>query len=242
MDKVLRFLGLLAVALLTGCAENREKHNQEDLARMVRWLPGTYDNTAQVKEEARKGVHPSHDPVELAIVPLDSVAVSVEGGRNAFYMQEVAADDPRRVLSQKVIIFNATDKGIVETVSTLIDPLRWRDGQRDPDIFSGMTPKDYKLIAGCELTWKRVGEGDAKASHGEGDKQSREPNRFVGANDSKRCETTSHAEMGLVQVEMRAELSMNELATAELQYDSNGQLILGNKDEPFYRFRKTGGR
>ena len=33
-----------------------------------------------------------------------------------------------------------------------------------------------------------------------------------------------------------------ELSLAELQYDSNGQVISGNKDEPFYRFRKVGSR
>jgi hypothetical protein len=226
---------VLMLLLATGCAENREKRNEEDLNRIARWLPGRYDNTAQAKEDARKGVRPPHDPVELAIVPIDSIAVSVEDGRYAFYMQEMAADDPRRVLSQKVLIFKATDKGIIQTVATLADPLRWRDAQRDPDIFSGITPKDFNVISGCELTWKRADESESKGSN---DKKNQEPRRFVGANDPKRCQTTSHAAMGLVQVEMRAELGMNELATAELQYDSNDQLILGNKDEPFYRFHK----
>jgi len=39
---------------------------------------------------------------------------------------------------------------------------------------------------------------------------------------------------------LRAELTPNELDVAELQYDSNGSLIQGNKNEPFYRFRKVG--
>jgi CpeT/CpcT family (DUF1001) len=239
-------LGIVAVALsvlLTGCAENKEKRNEEDLQRLVRWLPGMYDNTAQAKEDARKDVRPGHDPVEVAIVPLESEAVGVSLGRNAFYIQEMAADDPRRVLSQKIVIFKATAKGIVETVATLADPLRWRDGQRDPDIFMGMTPKDFNVVAGCELTWKRPGEADLKGPHASDDSaKDKEPKRLVGSNDPKHCQTSTHAVMGLVQVEMRAELSANELSTAELQYDSNGRLILGNKDEPFYRFRKVGSR
>jgi hypothetical protein len=48
--------------------------------------------------------------------------------------------------------------------------------------------------------------------------------------------------MGLVQTELRVELTQNELATTELQYDSQGRLLQGNKDEPFYRFRKIGSR
>jgi hypothetical protein len=224
-------LGLLVAALLSGCAESKLLRNEHDLDRLVSWLPGTYDNTEQAKADLRTGVRPPHDPVELAIVPLGSVSV----GRNAFYMQEMAADDPRRVLSQKVLIFNATDKGVVESVATLKEPLRWRDGQRDPDMFLGMTPDDYKILAGCELTWNRPGPSDSHS-------KSVEPTKLVGANDPKRCQTASHAVMGLVQVEWRAELTANELATAEIQYDANGQLIQGNKDEPFYRFRKIAQR
>jgi CpeT/CpcT family (DUF1001) len=231
------------IALLAGCAENKQRLYEEDLDRIVRWLPGTYDNTLQAKLDAQKGVHPPHDPVELAVVPLGSVSI----GRNAFYLQEMAADDPRRVLSQQVAIFKVTDKGVVESISTLVDPLRWRDGHRQSDIFMGMTPKDLKTTDGCDLTWKR--ETDAakaakpakKLTKEEAEKVS-DKVRFVATNDPKKCEETSHIVMGLVQVELRGELSMNEFALAELQYDSNGALIAGNQDEPFYRFRKVGSR
>jgi hypothetical protein len=231
MDK--RLICLLAVALLGGCAESKLRRNEHDLDRLVAWLPGTYDNTEQAKADMRNGVRPPHDPVELAIVPLGSVSV----GRNSFYLQEMAADDPRRVLSQKVVIFNATDKGIVESIATLKEPLRWRDGQRDPDMFLGMTPDDYKILSGCELTWNRPGVAGK-----EEDGKSKEPTKLVGANDPKHCQGPSHAVMGLVEVDLRAELTANELATAELQRDSNGQIVQGNKDQPFYRFRKVGGR
>ncbi len=242
MDKRgILLLGLIATAavFLTGCA-SKQRLNEEDLHRLVRWLPGTYDNTEQAKADARKGVRPPHDAVEVAIVPLGSVSV----GRNSFYVQETAADDPRRVLSQKVVLFSVTDKGIMESMASLVDPLRWRDGQRDPDVFLGMTPKDLNMSSGCELIWKRAvetGQATPKRS-GEGAKKQQENVRFLGANDPKHCLATSHVVPGLVQVELRAELTANELALAELQYDTNGQLIQGSKDEPFYRFRKKGSQ
>lgn len=227
------------MALVTGCAENKQRANEEDLARMSRWLPGTYDNTAQVRSDVQKGIRPPHDAVELDIVPLDSVSI----GRNAFYLQEMAADDPRRVLSQQVIKFSASEKGIVESISTLEDPLRWRDGQRQADIFMGMTPKDLKPATGCELKWRRETEPskDKKLSEEEVERAAQKT-RFIGSNDPKKCEETSHAVMGLVQVELRGELTANEFAVAEIQYDSNGQVVSGNKEEPFYRFRKVGSR
>lgn len=233
-------LCLIAATLFAaGCAENKQRVYEEDLARMSRWLPGTYDNTAQATSDVQKGVRPPHDAVELAIVALDSISV----GRNAFYLQEMAADDPRRVLSQQVILFKADEKGIVESVSTLEDPLRWRDGQRQADIFMGMTPKDLKPATGCELKWKRETEPgkEKKLSKEEADRAAQKT-RFIGTNDPKKCEETSHAVMGLVQVELRAELSANELSLAEIQYGSNGQVLSAHKEDPFYRFRKVGSR
>jgi hypothetical protein len=237
-SKIILAFGLVAAMLfVTGCAENKQRMYEEDLNRMAHWLPGTYDNTQQAKSDVQKGVHPPHDAVELAIVPLDSVSV----GRNAFYAQETVADDPRRVLSQRVLIFKVTEKGIVESISSLEDPLRWRDGQRQADIFMGMTPKDLKPATGCDLTWKRETQPDkaAKKLSKEEAERAASKMRFIGSNDPKKCEETSHIVMGLVSVELRAELTMNEFATAELQYDSNGQLLSPNKDEPFYRFHKT---
>src|SRR3569833_315711 len=220
------------MALLAGCAENKQRMYEEDLDRMVRWLPGTYDNTLQAKQDLQKGVRPAHDAVELAVVPLGSVAI----GRNAFYLQEMAADDPRRVLSQQVAIFHVTKTGIVESIAGLVDPLRWRDGQRESDIFLGMTPKDLKPVNGCDLTWKREREPSEQEKKLDKEEAQKifEKLRFIGTNDPTKCEESSHVAMRLVNVELRGELTMNELALAELQYDSNGQVLVGNKDEPFY--------
>ena len=231
---------IAALALLAGCAENKQHVYEENLARMAHWLPGTYDNTLQAKQDVQKGVRPAHDAVELAVVPLDSVSI----GRNSFYLQEAAADDPRRVFSQQVVMFKVTPKGIIESIADLVEPLRWRDGQRESGIFMGMTPKDLKPINGCELLWEKEGESDKAAKKPSKDEAPKtfEKLRFIGTNDPKKCEQTSRVVMGLVNVELRGELTMNELSLAELQYDSNGQVISGNKDEPFYRFRKIGSR
>ena len=239
MDKRVAWLALLAFsAVLAGCAENKQREREIDLDLISRWLPGTYNNSVQAQMDVQQGIKPAHDAVELAIVPVDSIAV----GRNAFYLQEMDADNPRRVFSQRIVIFNATDKGVIESVATLVDPLRWRDAQRDPDIFSGMTPKDYSVIAGCELTWTRVGGAAAylRPKDKEAARQAMEDRRFTASSDPKRCKTTSHAVMGLVEVEMRAELSAGEYAQGELQYDSSGTLLQGNKEAALYRYRKVG--
>jgi hypothetical protein len=237
-------LGLVAVAFLSGCASHGhhgEREGEADLARISRWLPGTYDNSAQVRADQARGMNPAHDAVELNVVVVDSIAV----GRSAFYVQETAADDPMRVFSQRVITFSVdSKKGIVQTVNTLVDPLRWRNGQREPDIFEGMTPRDFKPSTGCEITWTREvkdADKDKKLSKEEALKEA-EHSKFTGTNDSKHCEMTSHAVMGLVNMELRGQIASNEIDLAEIQYDQDGKPIPNALADPFYRFRREGSK
>ncbi len=220
MDKwVLKMGGLWVVAaMLTACGVNKDRLREAEMMQLNRWLPGNYDNSEQAKADVQKGVHPPHADVKLVILPIESVAM----GHNVFYVQETAADDPRRVMSQRVMSFTKTDKGIVESVASLADPLRWRDAQRDPDVFLGMTPRDLAGGVGCDLLWKM------------------ETDKLVGTNDRKHCRASSHAVTGLVEVEYRAELTPEEFSTAELAYDSSGKTVEGHQDDAFYRFRKTG--
>jgi hypothetical protein len=190
MDKrdglILGLAAMVCVSGLSGCASERRQHDDEaDLASISRWLPGTYNNAQQVKSDLAKGIKPVHDAVELNVVVIDSIAV----GRSAFYLQESAADDPMRVFSQRVITFSVTPKGIIQTVNILIDPLRWRNGQREPDMFESITPRDFKAATGCEITWKRE-EGDSdkdKKLSKEDALRAAEHRKFVGTNDSKHC-------------------------------------------------------
>jgi hypothetical protein len=243
MDKLI--LSLMTMAcLLTGCASaNREKEHEAALARLAHWLPGNYDNTAQAKADVQKGIHPPHDAVELDVALIDSISI----GRNVFYFQESAADNPLRVLSQRVVVFTSSEKGIIESVNTLNDPLRWRDGWRNPEIFEGMTPRDFKATSGCDITWKpeeppATDKSDAKKVSKEEAKRAEEKRHLIGINDRKRCQMTSHAAMGLVQVELRGEVGPNEISLAELQYDQDDKLVQGNPAEPFYRFRRMGSK
>jgi uncharacterized protein YceK len=234
-------LGLMVTACLGGCASvHKDRDDEADLARLSRWLPGTYDNSAQVKSDLAKGVTPPHDAVELSVVTVDSIAV----GRSAFYLQETAADDPMRVFSQHVVTFSVGKKGIVQTVNNLTDPLRWRNGQREPDIFESMTPRDFKQATGCDITWTRevkdTDQGKKKKLSKEDALKEAEHSKFIGTNDSKHCEMTSHLVMGLVNMELRGEIAANEIDLAEVQYDSDGKPLQAATGDPFYRFRREG--
>jgi CpeT/CpcT family (DUF1001) len=144
----------VAAAMLCACTD-QEKVHEGELTQLLALLPGTYDNAAQAELDARTAVRNPHDPVALTITHVQASRL----GHYVYYAQETAADDPRRVLSQKMYGFRVDEKrGIVETVYELNEPLRWRDGQLNKDLFSSMLTSDVQT-EGCQLFWKKKDSG-----------------------------------------------------------------------------------
>lgn len=147
-------LGLAAALALPGCA-SQPKATEADLTLMLTMLPGRYDNGAQAEADARNGTHPAHEAVALVIIHVYTPRL----GHYVYYAQESAADDPRRVLSQKMYSFQLDEKrGIVETMYEFVDPVRWRDGYQSKDLFTAVQSEDVQP-EGCQLLWKKKGDG-----------------------------------------------------------------------------------
>ena len=145
---------LAAVLSLNACTDQAKVH-EDEMTGLLALLPGRYANGAQVEEDVRTGARPVHDNVALVVAHVYSPRL----GHHIFYAQEMAADDPRRVLSQKMYGFDVDEKrGIVETVYELVDPLRWRDGQLHAEMFTAMVPEDVQA-EGCQLLWKKTPDG-----------------------------------------------------------------------------------
>jgi hypothetical protein len=158
---------LLAAALmLSGCAaQKRERERAEDLADVLAWFPGHYDNLAQAEHDEKTGVHTPHDRVAILIIPVQTPRL----GHHLFYAQEMAADDPKRVLSERMFSFDIDEeRGIIGLMYNFAEPRRWRDGQLNPSIFTIVMAEDVAPV-GCELIWKRSGE------------------QFVANHDTKHC-------------------------------------------------------
>jgi len=176
MDEILRCRGklgaitlaLAGLLLLCGCTDQTKVHEGE-LTELLAVFPGHYDNTAQVEADMRAHAHP-HDAIALTITHVYTPRL----GHHVYYAQETAADDPRRVFSQKMYSFVVDEKrGIVETLYELAEPLRWRDGQQNKDMFTGMVLEDVQPEA-CQLLWKKTDAG------------------FVATHDPKVCPDAGH--------------------------------------------------
>ena len=204
---------LSGAVLLPGCAAQKlEKQREADMAELLRWLPGTYDDTGQADRDAQQGIRPPHDRVQLAIVNIAAPRL----GHHPYYVQEMAADDPQRVMSERFWSFKIDDdEGIVQTIYTPKEPVRWRDGQNTPDLFTGITIEDVDTAPGCELIWKKVGQ------------------QFVANNDPKKCHVP-----GVAGVDMKFQLAVDSLSIADTETDASGRVVRGGFYDPYTRFRK----
>ena len=154
-------LVLAAATLLAACAAQREsKQRDEDLSDLISWLPGRYDNLAQVQHDDKTGVRPPHEAIALLVRPAQTPRL----GHHVFYVQEMAPDNAERIMSQRMFSFDIDEKrGVVGLMYTFVEPVRWREAVHNPQMLTSVMTEDVSPV-GCELIWKRSGDSFT-ASH-----------------------------------------------------------------------------
>ena len=198
-------LGIAAVCAAAGSAKE-----EQFLSQLTATLPGSYDNLAQSRVDGA-----DHPPLRLMIVPVQAPLV----GDHVYYVQEMAADDLRRVLSQRLYVINSVPKK-QQAVLTQLDfkePLRWRDGYRTPELFRSLLTEDLRARPGCDMLWERDGK-NFKASVGSG------------------CRASARDTGETLQVEQRMQLGPERLAIFEQHRDANGVLVFGAAADPWFRY------
>jgi hypothetical protein len=200
-------LGLL---LLAACA-SQPKPDDVFMAELAALLQGSYDNLAQ----SRAGG--GHVALRLVIAPVRAPLV----GDRVFYVQEMAADDARRVLSQRLYVLQPVEgsERALLAQADLAEISRWRDGHLNRDLFKSMLPQDLRVRPGCDLLITRQGRGFAA----------------VGGNS---CRVGAPGTGETLRVEQRFELDADGLAVFEQQRDAAGALVRGGGSEAWYRFAR----
>lgn len=198
-----------ALLLLAGCAAQPER--QEVFAtQLAAMLPGSYDNLAQSRTG---GGHPA---LHLVIAPVQAAQV----GKYVFYVQEMAADDARRVFAQYLLVLRPSEDGERALLSTadLVEPSRWRDGHLNRDLFKSMLAQDVRPRLGCDVLITRSGGG------------------FTGAG-STGCRISAPGTGEALRVEQRLELDADGIALYETQRDAAGVAVPGPAD-PWLRYAR----
>ncbi|MEO7774003.1 MAG: chromophore lyase CpcT/CpeT [Steroidobacteraceae bacterium] len=209
------FRGILVIcAALLGACVDQEALRKAELDQIASLLPGRYDNLTQVRGEA---VGP-RESLALLILPVYTPSI----GRYTFYMQESAADDPLRLLSQRIYSFQiGPSEAVIQSLATFDEPQRWRNAQDNPEVFKGLMVQDLKVMGGCELTWTRAMNG------------------FEARNDRQTCRSVSRATGSRINVELRMTLDAEGIAISEQHFDAGGRVVYGDRSDPFYRFERS---
>jgi CpeT/CpcT family (DUF1001) len=204
-----------SVAALAGCSTPPATKSDAGIRQIEGWLPGHYDNRAQVATDQKHGgsVHPA---VSAVVVRIDSLMV----GDHVYYLQESSTDDPQKMLGQYIISFESVKDKIVEAVWTFAEPKHWRGADETPELLTAMQPADLKLLTGCSLEWKK------------------EEDHFTASNDAKLCHSTPISAPAAVSAHWRIELSADQLGISEQAYDSDGDLVFGAAEDSYIRLRK----
>jgi hypothetical protein len=142
------------VATLAACA-SQGKLRDVELGRIGDWLPGEYDNAAQVEADLLAAADPVHESLRMNLVPVSAPFL----GKSVLYVEMLDAGSGR-VLSAQLYRFekSADDKGIVQRTFDFKEPQRWAGGLGRADIFKSLLPDDVTATTACDLAWIFDGE------------------------------------------------------------------------------------
>ena len=210
---------VVALALCAGCGGNEKLLREEDLSRLAEWLPGTYDNRAQVDEDLARNAAEIHEPIRMVIVPVAAPII----GEYIYYAESSDAMNTRHVTDQRLYSFEITsdNMAIAHTIYRFKEPDRWAGGTEREDIFKSLGRDDLSTQSGCELKWEYKDE------------------QFIGQSSRTSCKSAPKAGLSR-KVEIRYELEPETLNLSERSFDSKGKVVEGRTEDPMYRFRKVG--
>ena len=130
----------LGAALALAACTDHEALRRKELTDLAVLLPGTYDNALQT----------------LTILRVPAPLI----GDRIFYVRETAANDVRRVVSERIWNLDAlSESSAAVIVYRLAEPDRWHSAVQDPEIFRSMVTGDLHPVDGCALIWQKVDKG-----------------------------------------------------------------------------------
>jgi hypothetical protein len=206
---------VLSGLLLAGCASKPEEIERR-LGLFAADFEGSYET-----DPADPGLAAaSEEATRLGVVRIRVPLVA----KHVFYVQEAAANDPRRVFSQRVwsAAVTADGRAVELTPHELVEPARWRDGDRNPDLFKAMLPQDLRARPECAIRWEEAGAA------------------WKGRADGA-CRTAVAGSAQPLRLQTEAELTAEGLALAERQLDPAGRVVQQRAGDPFRRYRRRGG-
>ena len=195
----------------------------KDMALMLTWFPGRYDNDLQVyfdgelntPAENRNGrIHSIFAPVTLPAF-----------GPNVFYVEQYSDGDPTKIYRQRIYRFSAdyAENAIkLEIFAPSPEQATAMDGAYgDASKLAALTPVNMTLYPGCEVYWKR------------------QENQFHGYMKPRACRVASRRSGKTLVITDDLVLTDHSIWIADQAVDEAGAYVYGNKAGISHKLNKA---
>jgi hypothetical protein len=213
-------LAALLLASPIAMAEQPAPDLGQQLALMLAWFPGEWDNHEQHWQQAT--VEKREQPIERihhVFVPVSVPAV----GEHVFFVRQTLDDDPAKVYRQRLYAFSKSPaRGAIQlTIHSFKDEAKYAEAWREPALLDGLTKDALETRPGCEVYWTL------------------EVDHFTGSMDKDACRFVSPRLGKEIVVNDTLRLSPDELWISDVAKDAEGNHVFGNRDGIPHRNRKV---
>lgn len=192
-----------------------------DMARMMRWFPGRYDNMEQVyfEEDLDVAEDIRHNRIHSIFTPVDLP----DFPGKTFYIEQYQNDNPEDVYRQRIYSFTPDYKENAVKLDIYIpkDADAIRGAYAEPSKLAGLTPSDFSLHPGCEVFWTPENEN------------------FHGYMKEGACRIKSKRSGKTLVISDDLQLSKESIWIKDQAEDADGNYVFGNKANIAHKLRKA---
>ncbi|MEM7283457.1 MAG: chromophore lyase CpcT/CpeT [Pseudomonadota bacterium] len=221
LKKVVFLLGVLGP--VTGLCQgpSMEQVLEKDLALLMQWFPGEYDNQEQVyfQQELEVPEDHRHERTHHIFYKADLPSF----GDHVLYVQQYLDDDPDKIYRQRIYALKADhDENAVRlTIHTPKDVKALVNAHLEPKKLEGLTPEDTTTLSGCDVFWKR------------------QSNQFVGYMKEDACTFESRRSGKTIIINDDLVLTESELWISDRARDTDGNRVFGHPTGIPHKNRKA---
>ncbi|CAM3649440.1 chromophore lyase CpcT/CpeT [Litorimonas haliclonae] len=198
-----------------------DKILDRDMARMMRWFPGHYDNMEQVYFEEDLGIDQDirHNRIHSIFTPVDLPGFPGK----TFYVEQYQNDNPEDVYRQRIYSFTPdyTEQAIKLNIYIPKNADAIKGAYSDLSKLDGLKLTDFSLYPGCEVYWTYENES------------------FRGYMKEGACQIESSRSGKTLIITDNLQLSKTSIWIQDEAEDSEGNYVYGNKAGVPHKLRKA---
>ena len=183
-----------------------------DLAEMLTFFTGEFDNFQQVWKEKEDKINDSlrHEHIHSIFLPVKMAGL----GENVFFVKQYMDGDTDKIYRMRVYNFteDKTEKAVRLDIYTFKEEAKFKNANLDPSVLKDLKAENFTTMDGCGVFWKKEKEGV-----------------FVGYMKPKACNFVSKRSGKKVFITDSLRLTPSEIWIRDEAEDENGKYVFGHK-------------